>query len=187
MTERNGDTSIRQPVNHSVFLEQSFDTTHLVVQPKFPLADRGTFAVRIKKGVTDITGQFDFQGNAARTRLRGMFEFLDTARRLNPGVPVEQLQDPPPALTSDWPGDAASRGLLKRNLLALGDTHPDEIDPRVMLLFTTRDEPVSEGALAMEYVKRDGAYDPDLSTGSWDEFGAWWRRRNHDCGCGKRS
>ena len=169
-TERFGDPGLRKPIPGAPFIEQNFDTTRMFFVPDFPLPDVGIFALRVTNAVKDLTGLYDFQNNIERTRVRDIYEFLDTARRLSPGTPYEQLQDPPAYLIFDWPADTTERGVLKCNLLELGDTYPDEIDPRVMVMFSTRDEPVSTGHLVLEFVSSDGYYDGERSTASWDDI-----------------
>jgi hypothetical protein len=170
LTERFGDPELRKPMSGTPFVEQNFDTTRLFFVPDFPLPDIATFALRVTNAVKDLTGLYDFRNNIERTRVRDIYEFLDTARRLSPNTPCEQLQDPPAYLIFDWPSDPAERGVLKCNLLALGDAYPDEIDPRVMVLFSTRDEPVSTGRLDLEFVESDGHNDLDRSTASYDKL-----------------
>ncbi len=169
LTERKGDPSLRKPVQGSTFVEQNFDSARLFFQPNFPLPDLGTYALRVKREVRDLTGLYDYRNNLDRLRLREVYEFLDTARQLSPGTPPEELQDPPARLIFDWPVDPVERGVLKANLLDLGDTYPDEIDPRVMVLFSTRDEPVSTGQVVLEFIASDGNNDKDLTTASYDE------------------
>ena len=68
-------------------------------------------------------------------------------------------------MIADWPprtgqadgGDVIARGILKANVLTLGDNFPDEVDPRVMILFTTRDEPVSHAQIAIDFRRDDGS------------------------------
>lgn len=175
LLERRGDPSLRKPVAGTPFIEQNFDTTRLVYQPRFPLPDVGIYALRVSKDVKDLTEVFTFKNNPERLRLREIYDFLVAARaNAAPGTPPSQLPDPPPELVFDWPTgtDEADRvaqwGVLKGNVLALGDTHPDETDPRVMVLFSTRDEPVSSGKLIFEFLSTDGLFDPDISTASWD-------------------
>ncbi len=168
LTERKGDASFRKPVLSSAFVEQNFDSTIIVFDPDFPLADQATYAIRVTKNVKDISERFDSASNAERLRLREIWEFLDTARQLSPGTPFEQLPNPPISTIFDWPVDAIARGVLKRNALELGDTYPDEIDPRIHLIFSTRDEDVSEGTLSFEFEDTDGRYDATISTASYD-------------------
>ena len=171
LTERKGDPGARRPVQGTAFVEQNFDTATLVFQPRVALPDLGVYAMRVTKNVKDLTEQFDYRNNAERLRLRGVWEFLDTARQLSPNTPLEQLQDPPIDLIFDWPLTVAERSLLKRNVLELGDTYPDEIDPRVMVLFSTRDEPISTDSVVFEFEDNDGLLDDDLTTAAWDEEG----------------
>ncbi len=170
MLERHGDSEFRKPVKGTTFLEQNFDTAQLYFQPDLPLPDVGVFALRITKDVKDLTGRYDFRNNAERLRLRAIYEFLDTARRLSPDTPYEQLQDPEPSLISDWPASIAERAILKRNVLELGDTYPDEVDPRAMVIFSSRDEQISRGQLVLDFLKSDGYLDDSRSTASWDEL-----------------
>ncbi|MCG3135412.1 MAG: hypothetical protein HMLKMBBP_03063 [Planctomycetes bacterium] len=165
---RSGAPVLRRPVPGSVFVEQNFQTTLLQFRPRFALSDQGTYVLRISKNVRDLTEQYDFKANRSRERLRQIYDFLVSQRAALPGVPAAQLPDPAPALIGDWPSDAASRGTLKANILALGDAHPEEFDPRVMVIFTTRDEPVTNAELVVEFLKTDGLYDGKLSTGEWD-------------------
>ena len=173
MIARDGDASQRRPVDGSVFVEQNFDTTRLDYAPRVALADRATFKLRVSSGVKDLTERFDFAVNPGRDRLRRIYEFLAEARRLSPQKPWEQLTDPPPEIADDWPalneaGGEAKRGVLKANVLRLGDTSPDEIDPRTMILFTTRDEPVTEDSLTVSFTRASGIADDALSTGTID-------------------
>jgi hypothetical protein len=169
MTERNGDPSLTKPIRGTPFVEQNFDSTRIVFKPNFPLPDRGTYAFRLTKDVKDLTEQYDFKNNPERLRLREIYEFMRTAQQLSPGTPPADLPDPPIDLIFDWPTDPAARGVLKENILILGDTYPDEVDPRVMVLFSTRDEPVSNGSVILEFERNDGLLDETLSTASYDE------------------
>ena len=173
MLARKGDYSLRRPVFGSVYVEQNFDTTLLAFQPQVALADLGIFSLRVTKGVKDLTEQNDFAPNRSRDALNTIYVFLSSARALAPTVPVSALPDPPAELITDWPklgdpGGPAARGVLKANALALGDTYPDEIDPRTMLIFTTRDEPVTQDAITVEFTKSENLYDPQLSIGTVD-------------------
>ncbi len=170
LTERQGDQSQRKPIPGTPHIEQNFDTAKIVFSPRFALPDLGAYAFRVTKDVKDIQGTFDYRNNPERLRLRGIWEFLDTARTLSPTTPPEQLENPPIDLIFDWPVNAAERGILKTNALILGDTYPDEIDPRVMVLFSTRDEPVSDAEVVFEFVESDGNNDVARSTGSYDEL-----------------
>lgn len=173
MLARKNDYTLRRPVQGSVFVEQNFDTTLLSFKPRVALADLGTYGLRVGKGVKDLTEQNDFSVNRERDTLRQIYDFLAAARSLSPGVPVDQLPDPPAELITDWPplsepGSAAARGVLKTNILALGDAYPDEIDPRTMLIFTTRDEPATQDSITVEFTKSENLYDAALSTGDVD-------------------
>jgi hypothetical protein len=173
MLARKGDYSLRRPVFGSVFVEQNFDTTLLAFQPQVALADLGIFSLRVTKGVKDLTEQNDFAPNRARDQLNTIYVFLSSARSLAPTVPVAQLPDPPAELITDWPkktdpGGDAARGVLKTNVLALGDAYPDEVDPRTMLIFTTRDEPVTQDSITVEFTKAENLFDPLLSIGTVD-------------------
>ncbi len=169
LTSRKGDPSQRRPVAGSVFVEQNFATTLLVFGPTFPLADLGTYALRVRKSLKDLTEEYDFQSNRQRERLRLMYDWLAQARSSNPGLPPSELPDPPADLIPDWPEDPVERGILKTNMLDLGDTYPDEIDPRVMVLFSTRDEPVSNASFTVNFLKSEDLYDGKLSTAEWDQ------------------
>jgi hypothetical protein len=173
MLARKGDYTLRRPVFGSVFVEQNFDTTLLAFQPQVALADLGIYSLRVTKGVKDLTEQNDFAPNRSRDVLNTIYVFLSSARALAPTVPVSQLPDPPAELITDWPkqgdpGGPAARGVLKTNVLALGDTYPDEIDPRTMLVFTTRDEPVTKDSITVEFTKSENLFDPILSIGTVD-------------------
>jgi hypothetical protein len=179
MLARKEDYTLRRPVSGTVFIEQNFDTTLLAFQPRVSLADLGTYSLRVGKGVKDLTEQNDFAVNREREQLREIYDWLAAARTLSPGVPVGSLPDPPPELITDWPplvdgnGDAIpgaeeARAVLKENVLALGDAYPDEIDPRTMLIFTTRDEPVTNDSVTVEFTKAENLYDSQLSTGEVD-------------------
>jgi hypothetical protein len=179
MLARKGDYTLRRPVAGAVFIEQNFDTTLLAFQPRVSLADLGTYSLRVGKGVKDLTEQNDFAVNRQREQLKEIYDFLSAARALSPGVPVSALPDPPAELITDWPalldenndavpGAVEARGVLKANLLTLGDAFPDEFDPRTMLIFTSRDEPVTNDSLAIEFTKGEGLYDAQLSTGEVD-------------------
>jgi hypothetical protein len=169
LLERGGDPSLAKDVAGVPYVEQNYETTRLVYQPRFPLPDVGVYAYRVTKDVKDLTETFTFKNNAERLRLREIYEFMLAARALQPGVPPEMLDDPPLELIFDWPASAEARGVLKRNVLDLGDTYPEEVDPRVMVLFSTRDEPVSEGKIVIEFLKDENIYDEALSTATWDE------------------
>src|SRR6185436_11391902 len=153
-------------------IEQNFDTVRLTFAPRFDLPDVATYAMSVSSKVLDLTEIFPFAPNADRLRLRLMYEFLVTARSLNPGTPWEQLTNPPLDLISDlrdpWPGTDAERGVLKKNLLTLGDTYKDEVDPRVMVMFTTRDELVTHSKLVVNFLQSENYYDPARSTAEWD-------------------
>jgi hypothetical protein len=179
MLARKNDYTLRRPVSGTVFIEQNFDTTLLAFQPRVSLADLGTYSLRVGKGVKDLTEQNDFAVNRQREQLKEIYDFLSAARALSPGVPVSALPDPPAELITDWPpltdangnaisGAAEARGVLKSNLLALGDAYPDEFDPRTMLIFTTRDEPVTTDLVTVEFTKAENLYDAQLSTGEVD-------------------
>ncbi len=175
LLSRFGDPSYRKVMQGTPYIEQNFDTVRLVFQPRVALPDRAAFALRVTNNVKDLTEVYQFTNNAARLRLRQMYEFLVAARLLNPTTPPAQLADPPVEYTqtgdpsTTWPTDAVARGVLKANLLALGDNYPDEIDPRVMALFTTRDEAVTHSQLLLNFVKSDGYFDPTRSTAEWDQ------------------
>lgn len=168
-TERNGSTDGRRPIGGSVFIEQNYATTLLVHQPTFPLADRATYALRIRKSVKDLTEQYDFANNRQRERLRAIYDWLANSRADNPGTPPGDLADPPAELIPDWPDDPAERAILKENVLIVGDTRPDEVDPRVIVMFTTRDEPVSNAALVINFNRAEDLYDARISTAEWDQ------------------
>ena len=179
MLARKGDYSLRRPVQGTVFVEQNFDTTLLAFQPRVSLADVGTYQIRVGKGVKDLTERYDFQPNIERDRLNRIYSWLASARILAPGVPVAQLIDPEPIYVQDWPalqdadgndipGAKEARGVLKTNILALGDKYPDEIDPRVMAMFTTRDEPASSDSVAVEFTRTENLFDSALSSGTVD-------------------
>ncbi len=168
LTERYGDAKFAKPIPGTAFVEQNFDSTTLVYKPLFPLPDRGTYALKVTKDVHDLTDKYDFESNAERLRLRSIYEFMEAAQALAPLTPPEQLPDPDDELIGDWPLDPTERGVLKRNILDLGRAYPTEVDPRVMILFSTRDEPISKGAVVMEFVKSDGLANESLSTGTYD-------------------
>ncbi len=170
LLSRQGQTSVRKTVQGAPFVEQNFDSVRLVFAPRFPLPDVASFALSIAPGVSDLTETYAYQANSARLQLRSIYEFLAAARALNPTVPAAQLPDPPLELIAqDWPADAAARGVLKTNLLALGDTYADEIDPRVMVIFTTRDEPVTHSSVTINFLQSEGWFDAQRSTGQWDQ------------------
>ncbi|MCE9634124.1 MAG: hypothetical protein K8T90_00330 [Planctomycetes bacterium] len=170
MLERYGDANKRRPAPGTTFIEQNFETTLMVYKPTFPLADQGLYALRVSKNLKDLTEQYDFQPNRERDRLRRIYEFLSTQRANNPGANAADLPDPPASLIGDWPPvtDTAARGVLKTNMLALGDAHPDEIDPRTMVIFTTRDEPVTSADFRIDFLKSENLFDPTISTAEWD-------------------
>ena len=177
MISRKGDPSVRKPIQGTPFIEQNFDTVGLVFQPRFPLPDLGTYAMKVSRDVLDLTETLSFSENSERLRVRQIYDYLDFARTLSPGTPYEQLSNPDPDITPDWPrtgqadgGDAIERGILQANVLALGDNFPDEIDPRVMILFTTRDEPISHAVVLVNFIRNtsEDFYDAKLSTADWD-------------------
>jgi hypothetical protein len=168
MVARKGDHSIRRPVLGYVFVEQNYDTTLLNFQPRVALADVGEFVLRVNKGVKDLTEQYDFEGNRDRQRLRDIYDYLASIRTLSPFISPRDYPPPPDELIPDWPEDRESRGILQENLLALGDNYPDEIDPRVMMIITTRDEPVTEDSLAVEFTRAENLFDSFISTGEVD-------------------
>lgn len=169
MLSRHDDPSLRKPIQGTPFIEQNFDTVRIVYQPRFPLPDLASYALKVTKNVRDLTETYDFKNNAERLRLRSIYEFMVAARQFNPNTPPGDLQDPPIDLIYDWPSDAASRSVLKENVLKLGDTYPDEVDPRVMVLFTTQDEPVSHGQIVVNFLQSEGYYDAQRSTAEWDQ------------------
>lgn len=171
LTARNGNTGVRRPAAGDLFIEQNFATTLMSFKPKFPLTDIGTYTLRVSKAVKDLTEQYDFQANRQRETLRAMYDWLAQARADNPNLPASQLPDPPADLIVDWPdaSDPAARGVLKENLLALADAYPDEVDPRVMVMFTTRDEPVSNGEFLLKFLRTEDLFDGKISTGEWDQ------------------
>lgn len=170
MLARNGNYTLRRPVEGSVYVEQNVDTTLLVYKPRFPLADKATYSLRVSKNVKDLTEQYDFLPNRDRERLRQIYDALTSSRANSPGTPAADLADPPSALIGDWPPatDTAARGVLKANILALGDAYPDEFDPRTMIIFTTRDEPITNAEFRLEFLKSEGLFDATVSTGEWD-------------------
>lgn len=163
------DPIYRKPIQGTPYIEQNFDTVRLVFVPRFPLPDRGTYALKVTKNVKDLTETYDFKSNAERLRLRDIYEFMVAARQLSPTTPPSELADPPIELIYDWPSDPAARGILKENVLILGDTYPDEVDPRVMVLFTTQDEPVSHAQVVVNFLQSEGYYDSAKSTAEWDQ------------------
>ncbi len=122
------------------FLEQDRNRTLLVFRPREALLPQSTYALRIAGDVTDLTGAREVDDHLGRRGVRDIYDGLAAARAAAPGTPPEFLPDPPNELILNWPpsSDAAARGELKRNVLALGDTRPWEADPRVFALFTTR-------------------------------------------------
>jgi hypothetical protein len=173
MTSRRGDPAQRRAVAGSVFVEQNFDTTRLEFRPRVALADQATYRLRVTKGVKDLTEQNDFATNPARERLRIVYDFLAAGRALSPGQPAGDLPDPPEELVTDWPpadsaGGTAQRAIYKANILALGDAYPDEIDPRTMVMFTTRDEPVTDDSVTIEFTRTENLVDDPLTTGTVD-------------------
>jgi hypothetical protein len=170
LTERAGDPSFQKPIRGAAYVEQNNEGTRLAFRPSFPLPDRGTYALRVTKDVKDLTEQYDFRANPERLRLRDIFEFMQTAQQLSPGTPPADLPDPPIELIFDWPTDPVERGILKTNVLALGQAYPYEVDPRVMVLFSTRDEPVSAGAVTLEFNANDGYLDAANSTASYGDL-----------------
>ncbi len=133
------DGSGPTPVVGDALLEQDRNRMYLVFRPAEPLSERSTYALRVDESVTDLTGNYHVSDDPERARLTRAYEFLVDARRANPGVPVEFLAHPPVDLIFDWPpvSDADRGGVLKRNLLEIGDTRPWELDPRVFAVFTT--------------------------------------------------
>jgi len=172
---KNGDASFRKVMQGTPYIEQNFDTTRLVYQPRFPLPDLSSYALRVTNNVKDLTEVYQFTNNADRLRLRQIYEFLVAARLLNPTTPPAQLADPPVEYIitgnpdTTWPSDPVQRGILKANILALGDTYADEVDPRVMALFTTRDEQITHASVVFGFVKSDGLFDAAKSTAEWDQ------------------
>lgn len=173
LLERNGDPSQTKPIQGSPFLEQNFDSVRMVFQPRFALPDVGVYALRVTKDVQDLTEQLSFRSNPERLRLREIYAFMDAARTLQPNTPLEELPSPDTnGLAFDWPTNEALHGPLRRNILELGDTYPAEVDPRVMILFSTRDEPVSEDSIVVEFESSEPYYDPAASTATWDDDGS---------------
>jgi len=152
LLSRHDDASLRKLMAGVPSVEQNYDTVRLVFHPTFPLPDVGVFAMKVSKNVRDLTETYDFKNNAERLRLRDIYEFMVAARDMAPGTPPEQLPAPPIDLIYDWPTDPVARGILQKNVLILGDTYPDEVDPRVMVLFTVQDEPVSHGSLTINFL-----------------------------------
>ena len=167
MLARKNDYTLRRPVSGTPFVEQNFDTTLLAFQPRVALADLATYGLRVTKGVKDLTEEKDFGANRARTRLRLVYDQLYAGRAAAPSEPIATLPIDPD-LIPDWPDDVIARGILKENLLDLGDKYPDEIDPRMMVIFTTRDEPSTPGLVSVEFTKNEGLYDSAFSTGTVD-------------------
>lgn len=173
LLERKGDTSQTKPIQGNPFVEQNFDGVRMVFEPRFALPDVGVYALRVTKDVKDLTEQLSFRSNQERLRLREIYAFMDAARTLQPGTPLEQLPSPDTnGLAFDWPTNQALHGPLRRNILLLGDAFPAEIDPRVMILFSTRDEPVSEDNITIEFEDSEPYYDPVSSTATWDDDGS---------------
>jgi hypothetical protein len=172
---RGDDASYRKVMQGTPYVEQNFDTVRMVFQPRFPLPDLSSYALRLTNNVKDLTEVYQFTNNRDRLNLRQIYEFLVAARTLNPTTPPAQLNDPPSEYIATgspdttWPVDAVERGILKTNILALGDAYPDEVDPRVMVLFTTRDEAVTHASLILSFVKSDGYFDASKSTAEWDQ------------------
>jgi hypothetical protein len=169
LLSRKDDPSFRKPIAGTPYIEQNFDTVRLVYQPRFPLPDLSTYALKVTKNVRDLTETYDFKNNAERLRLRDIYEFMVSARQLSPTTAAADLADPPVALIFDWPADPAARGVLKTNVLSLGDTFIDEIDPRVMVLFSTQDEPVTHAQLKVNFLQSEGYFDAVKSTAEWDQ------------------
>jgi hypothetical protein len=132
------------PVDGDVLVEQDRSATTLVFRPSASMAPESTYVLRIDRDVTDLTGVYSFRDQQPRYRLREIVEFMQAIRRVDIGLPPEQLPDPPADLTFDWPSDQDERGVLKRNVLELGDTSPWEHDPRVFAVFTTGPVPQIE-------------------------------------------
>jgi len=170
LLSRRDDQSFRKTLQGTPFIEQNFDSVRLVFKPRFPLPDVSTYALTVAPGVSDLSETYAFAANPSRVRLRAIYDFLSAARALSPGTPWSQLVDPPLELiAADWPTDEVARGVLKSNLLALGDTYPDEFNPRVMVIFSTRDELVTHASLVIDFVKSDGSFDATRSTAEWDQ------------------
>jgi hypothetical protein len=170
LVSRRDDPSYRKPLQGTPFVEQNFDSVRIAFVPRFPLPDVSTYALSINSGVSDLTETYGFSANPTRLRLRTIYEFLAAARAANPGAPWEQLTNPPLELISGyWPTDPTARGILKRNLLTLGDSFADEINPRVMVIFTTRDELVTHASLSIEFLASEGLFDASRSTAEWDQ------------------
>lgn len=130
------------PVAGDVLVEQDRTIANVVFRPEGLLEDECTYALRIADTVTDIAGEAAIPDDAARANLRDAYDYLAASRRISPGTPPEHLPDPPARWIEDWPIDPDERGELKARLLEVGDTQPLVIDPRVVLVFTARLEPV---------------------------------------------
>lgn len=168
LTQRKGDLSARRPIAGDIFVEQNFSTTLMVFQPRVPLADVGTYALRVTKNVRDLTENYDFQPSRDRSRLRAIYDWLAQLRTDDPTKPWSELDDPPGALIQDWPADPALRGVYKTNILTIGDAYPDEFDPRVMVLFSTKDEPFTDASFTVNFLRAEDLFDGRISTGEWD-------------------
>ncbi len=128
------------PVPGDAILEQDRNRSNLIFRPSEPLAERSTYALRVAESVTDLTGRFHLIPDARRGRLGETHAYLAVASAIQPGTPVEFLPDPSIELIFDWPSLGSgqeARGVLKRNVLDLGDLRPWEVDPRVYAVFTT--------------------------------------------------
>jgi len=170
LLSRRDDPSYRKVLQGTPFIEQNFDSVRLAFVPRFPLPDLSTYSLTVGTGVSDLTEVYSFTANPTRLRLRTTYEFLAAARALSPNTPWSQLANPPRDLIAqDWPTDEVARGVLKTNLLTLGDSFVDEINPRVMALFTTRDELVTHASLAIDFLQSEGRFDASRSTAEWDQ------------------
>ncbi len=139
LVERLGALETPTDVPGDALIEQDRNRSILVFRPREPLEPHCTYALRIDRDVKDIRGQFELAHHAERLRLRSIHDFLTAVRRFDPDLPIELLPDPLASDIFDWPSQVEfeRRGEIKRNVFALGNTRPWEIDPRVFAVFTT--------------------------------------------------
>ena len=133
---------IPSPIAGRVVVDQDRSQANFTFLPAAPLDEETTYALRVSRSVSELSGTFQLPDNPERARLQEIGDHLAAARARSPGVPPEQLPDPPIPLIFDWPSDPVERGIMKGNLLEVRDAAPVLIDPRVFAVFTTRDEPI---------------------------------------------
>ncbi len=148
MIERFGAALVPpRPIQGTPILVQSFDSVSINYVPTFPLADQARYVLRMENRISDLTGNYDLADNAKRTALRTLAD-----------------GGTDPLLNAFVNGTGAWAGL----------PHPEEVDPRTFLIFTTRDEPIKDTTYYLNFDGSDrdqnggNGLDPNNTTASFN-------------------